>query len=173
MTSPQSCCLKHLVKRVPPGDTLPRDYCEACDTVFYKNPKIVAGVLPLYNNRVLLCKRAIEPKKNYWTLPSGYMECNETLKEAALREAKEEAGITPTIQSLHTIYDLPHIGQVYFLFLAQCDTDAHEPGAETIESKWVDIEDIPYSLLAFSPVYYALKRLHITSLPTYGCYPEH
>ena len=75
----------------------------------------MAGVLPIFEDKILLCKRNIEPRKHFWTVPSGFMELNETLKEAALREAKEEAGIEPTIDHLHTIYDLPHIGQVYFI----------------------------------------------------------
>ena len=91
-------------------------------------------------------------------MPSGYMEMNETLKEAALREAHEEAGIVPVIDHLHTIYDLKHVGQVYFLFKGNCETMNHSPGIETIESKWVTYDQIPWDDIAFTSVIFALNH---------------
>lgn len=153
-------CSKSLIKKIPDGDTRERLICEKCHHIFYENPKIVTGIIPRFKDKILICKRSIEPKKNYWTLPSGFMEMNETLKEGALREAKEEAGISPKIDSLHTIFDLPHIGQVYFLFMGTCNTLNHCPGIETIESKWVTYDNIPWNKLAFDSVYFALRRLN-------------
>ena len=173
MTIQGGCCEPHLNYYIPEGDTHHRAVCSKCNTIYYDNPKIITGVIPIYKDKILLCKRAIEPRKNLWTVPSGFMERNETLKQAALREAYEEAGISPKIESLHTIYDLPHIGQVYFLFLAYCETSAHTPGDETLESVWVKYEDIMWDDLAFSSVKFGLKRLHNLSIPHYGRYwPE-
>ena len=140
-------------------DTHERLVCGNCQTILYENPKIIAGVIPIFKNKVLLCQRNIEPKKSFWTVPSGFMEMNETLKEAALRESKEEAGIEPIIDHLHTVYDLTHVGQVYFLFLAHCQTDQHQPGIETMQSKWVKIPHINWDEIAFSAVAFALQRL--------------
>ena len=164
------CCCQNIkiVKRIPEGDTHEREICSTCDHIFYENPKIVTGIIPIFENKILICKRAIEPRKNYWTVPSGFMEMNETLKEGALRECKEEAGITPEIASLHTIYDLPHIGQVYMLFKGNCSTDSHNPGIETIESKWVTYDNIPWDEIAFTSVTFALKRFHDDNGPHYG-----
>ena len=160
-------CSSNIITKIPDGDTHERSVGFA--TVLYENPKIVTGILPVHKDKILICKRNIEPRKNFWTIPSGFMELNETLKEAALREAKEEAGITPEIDHLHTVYDLPHIGQVYFLFIAHCDSPNHSPGIETIESKWVTYNDIPWDELAFTSVEFALKRFHEPG-PHYGCF---
>ena len=160
-------CSDNIVKEIPEGDTHERSVCNNCNTVLYDNPKIVAGILPVFEDKILICKRSIEPRKDYWTIPSGFMELNETLKEAALREAKEEAGIEPEIDHLHTIYDLPHIGQIYFLFKAVCESPNHTPGIETIESKWVTYNDIPWDDLAFTSVEFGLKRFHDEG-PHYG-----
>ena len=162
-------CTGKMVRIIPEGDTHERSVCTECNTIFYENPKIVTGVIPLFEDKILICKRNIEPRKNLWTVPSGFMEMNETLKEAALREAEEEAGISPQIDHLHTVYDLPHIGQVYFLFVAHCNTYKNKPGIETIESEWVKYEDIPWKDIAFSSVKFGLERLHKRG-PHYGCY---
>jgi ADP-ribose pyrophosphatase YjhB (NUDIX family) len=164
-------CSKYIIKTIPEGDTHERSVCTKCDQIFYENPKIVTGIIPLFENKILLCKRNIEPRKNFWTVPSGFMELNETLKEAALRESYEEAGIRPTIDCLHTIYDLPHIGQVYFLFIGHCSTMDHQPGIETIESKWVSYDDIPWNDIAFSSVTFGLKNLYSPGIH-FGSYDE-
>jgi ADP-ribose pyrophosphatase YjhB (NUDIX family) len=164
------CCEPFIKRYIPAGDTHTRAVCSKCDTIFYDNPKIITGVIPMYEEKILLCKRAIEPQKNLWTVPSGFMEKNETLQQAALREANEEAGITPEIECLHTIYDLAHIGQVYFLFLAHCKSKHHKPGIETIESKWVSYNEIMWDEIAFSSVKFALKQLHSSQVPHYGQY---
>ena len=164
-------CSDNIIQKIPDGDTHERSICGNCGTILYNNPKIVAGILPIFENKILICKRSIEPRKNYWTIPSGFMEINETLKEAALREAKEEAGIDPVIDHLHTIYDLPHIGQVYFLFKAFCETPEHAPGIETIESKWITLDEIPWDTLAFSSVKFGLEHFNEPG-PHYGCHKK-
>lgn len=162
------CHRHHIVRRIPSGDTRERDICTKCGHVFYQNPTIVAGIIPMHGDQILLCRRAIEPKKNFWTVPSGFMEMNETVQEAALRECHEEAGITPHIDGLHTIYDLPHIGQVYMLFLGKCSSKEHVPGAETLESMWVTHATIPWDEMAFSSVTFGLKRLFDSNTPHFG-----
>ena len=163
-----NCHEKNIIKKIPEGDTHEREICTKCNFIFYKNPKIVTGIIPIYEDEILICKRAIEPKKNFWTVPSGFMEMNETLKEAALRECEEEAGIYPEITELHTIYDLAHIGQVYMLFKGICKTKDHTPGIETIESKWVKYDELPWNELAFTSVTFAFKNFHNNQTPHFG-----
>lgn len=161
-------CMETIEKKIPAGDTRQRDVCKKCNKIYYQNPKMVVGVIPQYKDKILLCKRAIEPRRNYWTVPGGFMECGETLKEAALRETLEEAGIEPILGDLHTIYDMPQLNQVYFLFFGKCNDSKHTPGIETIQSKWVDYDSIPWEDIAFEPVKFALKRLYNSKLPVYG-----
>ena len=100
------------------GDDIPRLVCKDCDFIYYENPKVVTGILPVIDNEILLCKRAIEPQKGLWTFPCGYLECNETLEQGALRESREEAGITlEGPLSLLTLYSVPHVDQVHISFL--------------------------------------------------------
>ena len=164
------CCDSYIKKMIPEGDNRERRVCTKCNTIFYDNPRIVTGIVPLHKNQVLLCKRAIEPRHGYWTIPAGFMELNETLKEAALREAYEEAGIEPEIKELHTIYDVPHLGQVHFFFIGECKSKHHVPGIETLESQWVDLDALDQYELAFSSVNFALSLLHNTNRPHYGAY---
>ena len=111
-------CGQPLIERIPDGDNRLRQVCLSCHHIDYENPKIVTGVLPVWKGSILLCKRSIEPRAGFWTLPSGFMECRETLEEGALREAKEEAHLSLKLRNLYAVYSLPEISQVYFLFLA-------------------------------------------------------
>ncbi|HBK38215.1 MAG TPA: NUDIX hydrolase, partial [Halomonas sp.] len=115
---------------VPEGDDRPRYLCDGCGTIHYQNPRIVAGTLPVSGSKVLLCKRAISPRKGYWTLPAGYMENAETTQQAATRETWEEAFAEVTLGGLYTLIDLPHINQVYMIFLADLIGD-FGPGPES------------------------------------------
>jgi ADP-ribose pyrophosphatase YjhB (NUDIX family) len=144
--------------KIPEHDAIPRAVCPSCGHIEYENPKIIAGTLPVIGDEILLCKRAIEPRKDLWTVPSGFMELNETLEEGALRESVEEAGIEPTIQHLYCIYNLPHIGQVYLLYLATLENKHTDPGYETTEARFFKLDDIPWDDLAFSSVTFALKH---------------
>ena len=103
---------------IPEGDNRKRYCCQNCHTIHYQNPKMVVGCLPYFEDKILLCKRAIEPRYGYWNLPAGYLENGETLEGGALREAQEEAGIDIQIERLHCVYNIPRISQIYFFFLA-------------------------------------------------------
>ena len=151
-------CGSKVIYKTPSGDERQRAVCTNCGYIHYENPTIVAGILPRYKDQILLCKRAIKPQKGFWTIPSGFMELNETVEEAALREAQEEAGVTAQIDQLYCLYNLPHIGQVYMLYLATMDTQEFKEGIETQEARFFDLEDIPWDDIAFSSVTFALKH---------------
>ena len=138
--------------RIPEGDSLPRAVCDACGLVQYQNPKIVVGCLPTFGDRILMCKRAIEPRYGLWTLPAGFMENDESASEGAAREALEEANATVEIEDLYTVYSIPHISQVYMMFRARLVDPDVSPGIESLEVKLVTEDEIPWDQLAFAMV---------------------
>jgi ADP-ribose pyrophosphatase YjhB (NUDIX family) len=142
---------------IPPGDDKERRVCQKCDFVDYQNPKIVAGSVVLKDDKILLCKRAIEPRKGFWTLPAGFMELGESVEEAAQREAQEEALANIEIDRLLAVYSVPRIGQVQVMFRARLLGD-YGVGPESEEVKLVDWKDIPWSELAFPTVVWALTH---------------
>lgn len=142
---------------IPLGDDKPRSVCQRCDFIDYQNPKIVAGSVVLKDGKILLCKRAIEPRKGYWTLPAGFMELGESVEEAAQREAQEEALADIEIDRLLAVYSVPRIGQVQVMFRAHLEGD-YGVGPESEEVKLVDWKDIPWSELAFPTVVWALTH---------------
>ena len=145
-----SHCGSGVVHRVPEGDSLTRAVCDTCGHIQYLNPKIVVGCLPVYGERILMCKRAIEPRYGLWTLPAGFMENNESAAEGAAREAMEEANAHVEIEDLYTVYSIPHISQVYMMFRARLlDADV-SPGIESLEVKLVTEAEIPWDQLAFA-----------------------
>ena len=153
----QSCggAISH---RIPEGDSLPRAVCDACGTIHYQNPKMVVGCLATYGDRILLCKRAIEPRYGLWTLPAGFMENNESASEGAAREALEEANARVEIVDLYTVYSIPHISQVYMMFRARLlDADV-SPGVESLEVRLVTEAEIPWDQLAFAMVRRSLEH---------------
>jgi ADP-ribose pyrophosphatase YjhB (NUDIX family) len=137
---------------IPQGDNRLRHVCGQCQTVHYQNPRIIAGCLPVWGEQVLLCRRAIEPRRGYWTLPAGFMENGETLEQAAARETHEEACARVRSLTLYTLFDLPHINQVYMLFRAELVDLDFAPGAESLEVELFHEQDIPWSELAFPAV---------------------
>jgi ADP-ribose pyrophosphatase YjhB (NUDIX family) len=145
-------CGAAVTHRVPEGDTLERAVCDACGMVHYQNPKIVVGCLPVYGDRILICKRAIEPRYGLWTLPAGFMENNETAGEGAAREALEEANAKVEIEELYAVYSIPNISQVYMMFRAKLVDPDVSPGAESLEVKLVTLDQIPWDQLAFAMV---------------------
>lgn len=153
-------CASPLVLRIPEGDDKPRHCCEACSSIFYQNPKNVVGTLPVYEDKVLLCKRAIEPRQGKWTLPAGYMENGESSLDGALRETIEEAGANVNVEgdSLYTLFNLPKINQVYMFFRAQLLDLDFAPGAESIEVALFTEAEIPWKELAFPVVKTTLKH---------------
>lgn len=144
-----SQCGNRVLRQVPSGDSRERFVCTTCELIHYQNPRIVTGCLPIWKDRVLLCKRAIQPRKDYWTLPAGFLENNETCEAGAARETWEEARARVANQALYTVFSLPHISQVYFFYRAQLVDGAFAVGAETSEVALFAEAEIPWEELAF------------------------
>ena len=151
-------CSAELIYDIPSDDNRYRYICMTCGIVHYQNPKIVAGCIPVWGDQILLCRRAIEPRSGYWTLPAGFMEMGESLEQGAKREAHEEANLELNIKYLHTTYSLPKIGQVYMLYLSEIVNDNYAAMHETSEVKLFSINEIPWDAIAFSAVTFALKN---------------
>ena len=151
-------CAAPLAKRVPPGDSLPRDVCDACGNVHYQNPKLVVGTVPDWQGRVLLCRRAIEPRYGYWTLPAGFMENDETAAEAALRETLEEAGAHIELDSAFSLISVPRVNQVHLFYRARLVDLGFKPGVESLEVALFDETKIPWKEIAFRTVGLTLKH---------------
>jgi ADP-ribose pyrophosphatase YjhB (NUDIX family) len=147
-----SNCGAPVALKVPPGDTLPRHVCDACHSVHYQNPRMVVGCIPEWEDRILLCRRAIEPRHGLWTVPAGYMENGETTFQGALRETLEEANARVEIGSLYALYNIPHINQVYILFRSRLLDTEVSPGAETLEVRLFAESEIPWDRIAFASV---------------------
>ena len=144
--------------RIPDdGDVKERAVCPVCATVHYENPLNVVGTVPYLGDRVLLCKRNIEPRLGKWTLPAGFMELNETLSEGAARETREEAGAQFEMQGLFSVLSVVRTGQVHVFYLARLLNDQFDPGHETMEARLFDEADIPWQELAFTTVKETLK----------------
>lgn len=140
-------------QQTPDGDNRQRAVCTSCHTIHYVNPRIIAGTLPMFENKILLCKRAIEPRKGYWTLPAGFMELGETLEVGAERETMEEAGIDIKCGQLLSSISVPHISQVHIFFFTQMQSAEHaQSTSESLEVKLFNIEDIPWDDIAFPTV---------------------
>jgi len=151
-------CGAPVTLRVPAGDSLPRHVCDACGTVHYLNPKLIAGSVPVAaDGRILLCRRAIEPRHGFWTLPAGFMELGETSAAAALRETREEACAELTDLALHSVIDVPHVSQVHLMFRGRLVDDRHAAGAETLETRLFVVAELPWDELAFASVRLALE----------------
>ena len=143
---------------IPDGDDVERLVCHDCGFIHYENPKIVVGSVACWGDKILLCRRNIEPRKGFWTLPAGYMELGETPEEGAKREAWEEARARLTVRDLLAIYSLPHISQVQLIYRATLDNPAMAPGPESEEVALLDWADIPWEDLAFPTVSWALQH---------------
>ncbi len=150
-------CGNSVVFEVPDGDNLPRYICHHCNTIHYQNPKVVTGTLPVWQDKVLLCKRAIEPRHGKWTLPAGFMENNETLEQAAIRESVEEANANINISGLYTVFSLPHISQVYVMYRAELLDLNFSAGIESLEVKLFSEDEIPWQQLAFKTIEKTLR----------------
>lgn len=143
---------------VPADDNRDRAVCATCGTVHYENPLNVVGTLPVWGDQVLLCKRNIEPRMGFWTLPAGFMELGETLAEGALRETVEEAGARVEMHGLFTLLNVVRAGQVHMFYRATLlDTD-FDPGPETIEARLFSEAEVPWADLAFRTVRETLQR---------------
>jgi ADP-ribose pyrophosphatase YjhB (NUDIX family) len=143
---------------VPEGDLLPRAVCVACGTVHYENPRIVAGCVPEWRGQVLLCRRAIEPRRGYWTAPAGFLEIGESIHAAALRETAEEALAEVTIGSLLSVVNVLHAAQVHIMFRARMVSDRYGPGVESLETMLFSEQQVPWEEIAFESVHFSLER---------------
>lgn len=166
-----SHCGAPVTHRIPSGDNRHRYVCDACGTIHYENPRMVVGCLPVWQDKVLLCRRAIEPRLGLWTLPAGFMENGETTAEGAMRETLEEAGARVEIDSLYTLVNIPDIDQVYLLFLARLLDLDFAPGEESLEVGLFAEADIPWDLLAFRTVQKTLE--HYFEDRRTGAFPLH
>ncbi|TAN76908.1 MAG: NUDIX domain-containing protein [Gallionella sp.] len=144
--------------RCPGDDNRPRHICTACGTIHYQNPKMVVGSIPEWEDKILLCRRAIEPRHGLWTLPGGFMENSETLSEAATRETLEEANARIAISGLYSMYSLPYIDQVHILFRARLLDLDFGPGPESLEVRLFTEAEIPWEEIAFRPVKFSLEH---------------
>lgn len=144
--------------RCPDDDNRPRHICTACGTIHYQNPNMVIGAIPEWEDKILLCRRAIEPRHGLWTLPGGFMENGESTTEAAIRETLEEANARIEIGDLYSMYSLPYINQVHLLFRARLLDLDFGPGPESLEVRLFAENEIPWDEIAFRPIKYSLEH---------------
>lgn len=147
-----------LIKTVPDGDTHERSVCEHCGFVNYQNPKIVVGSVVRHEGKILLCRRAIEPRRGFWTIPAGYMELLETPEDGARREAWEEANADLSLSELLAVYTVARLSQVQLIYRATLRTPEFSAGEESLEVGLFAWKDIPWSELAFPTVHWALEH---------------
>jgi ADP-ribose pyrophosphatase YjhB (NUDIX family) len=162
---------------IPPADNRLRHVCTHCGTIHYQNPKMVIGSIPVWQKngetRILLCKRAIEPRYGYWTLPAGFMENDETTSAAAIRETEEEAGARIELHELFSLLNVPHVHQVHLFYRATLLDLNYSAGQESLEVSLFSESDIPWSEIAFPTVSHTLKHFFqdsakVKSGGTYG-----
>jgi ADP-ribose pyrophosphatase YjhB (NUDIX family) len=153
-----SNCGSRVALRIPPGDERPRFVCDSCGTIHYQNPRIVVGCVPEHEGRILICRRAIEPRLGYWTVPAGFMENGESLQQGAARECHEEALADVEIGSLLALVSLISVHQVHVFFRAKLRTPAFGAGPESLEVKLVTPEEIPWNDIAFQSTTFALQH---------------
>ena len=159
------------VRTIPEGDNRERNVCRDCGHVAYENPKIVVGTVVAHQGRVLLCRRAIEPRRDYWTLPAGYMELGETLQAGAIREAQEEAEADIALDGVLAMFSISRIGQVQVIFrgrFANADQPRFAAGPESLEVGLFDWADIPWDRIAFPTVRWALDAWRANPLGPLG-----
>lgn len=171
-----SNCGSAVSVRIPAGDSLPRAVCDSCGAIHYRNPRLIVGALPVWQEKVLLCRRAIEPQLGLWTLPSGFMENSETVAEAALRETQEEANANIELGEMFTLISVPHISQVHVVYRATLIDLEFSPGEESLEVRLFDESEIPWNDIAFRTIALTLRhffedrragvfRFHTSHLP--------
>ena len=152
-----SHCASKLTIKIPADDSRERHVCEACGSVHYQNPRNVVGSIPVYEKQVLLCRRAIEPRHGYWTLPAGFMELGESTSHGAARETLEEAGAQVEMGPLYSLLNVPHAEQVHLLYLAKMNSPQFCAGEESLEVALFHEHEIPWTELAFPTVKQTLE----------------
>ena len=153
-----SHCGNTVVLQIPAGDDRERFVCSSCEFIHYSNPRVIVGCLPIYEGKVLLCKRAIEPRKNYWTLPAGFMENGETSMQGAARETWEEARARVSNIDLYRVFDVPYISQIYMFYRCDLDKGEHGAGPESLDTALYDEHDLPWDKIAFPVVTETLRE---------------
>lgn len=143
---------------IPEGDQRERLVCAGCGHIHYENPKVICGALAIHQDKVLLCRRAIEPRYGLWTLPAGFMELHETMEEGAARETWEEAEGVVNIEQLYCMYNIPRIGQIYVLFKGSLQDGQYGVGSESLECGLFSEDEIPWQELAFPSIERTLKH---------------
>lgn len=153
-----SSCGGAIAVSIPAGDDRERFVCTRCELIHYVNPRVIVGTVPVFEGRVLLCRRAIEPRMNYWTLPAGFMENGETTPEGAARETWEEARARVHNLELYRIFDVPYISQVYMFYRCNLADGEHAPGPESLETRLFPEQQVPWQEIAFPVVREALRE---------------
>ncbi len=151
-------CAAPIAQRVPPGDSVPRYLCDACGSIHYQNPKMVLGCLPEWESRLLLCRRAIEPRYGYWTLPAGFMENGESTVQGAARETLEEAGARVEMLAPFSMISVPYVNQVHVFFRARLLDLDFKAGEESLEVALFEETRVPWKDIAFRTVGLTLKH---------------
>ena len=165
------CGSANLVLRAPGHDTHRRLTCGDCDKVFYHNPRMIAGCIVEHDGKYLMCQRAITPRPGTWTLPAGFMECGETVEQAAAREVWEETGARVEITAPYSIFSVPQIDEVYIMFRAQLIEFSDEPGPETMAAKLLSPEEIPWDNIFYPAIKDILQRyIDEKAAGTFGMY---
>ena len=152
-----SNCGETVEKRIPEDDNRLRHCCTSCESIHYLNPKVIVGTVPIKEDKVLLCKRAIHPRRGLWTLPAGFLENGETIEQGAFRETEEETATKVEMGKLYAIFNIPQIHQVYMLHLAKVVNDDFKKTTESLDVKLFEETDIPWEELAFPFVPTILK----------------
>lgn len=174
-------CAHPVALAIPEGDNRPRYVCSHCDAIHYQNPKLVIGSIPVWEQdgelKVLLCKRAIEPRYGYWTLPAGFMENAETTEQAAVRETEEEAGANIELGRLFTLLNVAHVHQVHLFYLARLVDLDFAPGIESLEVQLFSEREIPWDELAFPTIQTTLElffadRVKVREGGSYGFHSQ-
>ncbi len=153
-----SSCGAAVESKIPEGDDRERFVCTACEFIHYVNPRVIVGTVPVWRGKVLLCRRAIEPRANYWTLPAGFMENGETTPEGAARETWEEARARVEDMQLYRLFDVPYISQVYMFYRCRIADGEFGIGPESLESALFTEDEIPWDQIAFPVVREALRE---------------
>lgn len=173
-----SQCGSPVQHRVPADDNRSRDICDHCGAIHYQNPRMVVGTVPVWEGKILLCRRAIEPRYDTWTLPAGFMELGESTAQGAARETLEEAGARIELGQLYTIIDVPQVDQVHIFYLARALGPELDPGPESLEARYFALDEIPWPELSFRTVATTLERYREDRregrFPTHHCtLPSH
>ena len=153
-----NCGSDQIEFRIPEGDTFQRFICNNCGTIYYDNPRVIVGCLPTYEDKIMLCKRSIQPQQGLWNLPAGFLEKGEKPEEGAIRETYEESLARVELIKLHVVFSLPLVNQVYLHFLAKLKDNRFGPTQESLEVRLFSRDEIPWDAIAFHSSIYALEK---------------